>query len=476
MVAGSGIVLLIFAVFFAIVIIPLMMVLILKNIGAYGILGRGRKILFYFFSYFLLVVLEFMLIGWLKEKALEPLFYFFLYLLLLLFFTYALKSILQNYTQNSFFTVLMLTLLVIIGIYIKIKPKVYIANPEFEKQFVKALGLKYIAADSLYASNALVIEKDTIAGFYENIEIRDLPHHPHPKCFFIQSIEDLKYRKIIDMTGWIGSEYYIDYANGAIHTSGTGYGYLDRMIYPDTTEAEGYVDSLGRVGFPTKRLVYKSKLIIMGGGGFHIFDINSQKLLYTGSGMPYINLLGNKLIYVSSRYKDIIVKCLDVDRLKVIWSRKIDGEELLENHLFNDITSMQLMFNERVLAVATNKGLQLLSLLDEKPVRTIPLPDTKTKWIYHQMDKSNIYLSTDSIFQCINSENGKKLWQKNSMHLSGLYHEQVIALSTDNSKYYLLDRNTGKVLNTVPASLDDRFRIFDKYMIISSSGKGRLYQ
>lgn len=477
-VAGSGIVFLIFGAFFAVFIVPLMLVLILRNIGAYRVMGRGRKILFYFFSYVLLIGLEYLLIAWLKEKSLEPLFYFFLYLLLLLFLTFALKSILQNYTQNSFFTLLMLTLLVIVGIYIKVKPKVYINNPNFEAQFVKALSLKYIATDSLYASNALVIENDTIAGFYENTRLPDLPHHPHPKCFFIQSIKDLKYRRILDKTGWIGFADHVDYANGAIYTEGTGYGHLSRMIYPDTTEAEGYTDSLDRTNVSYKRILYKNKLIISWGRGFYVFDADNQKLLYRGLGIPYTTLLYNKLIYISSesRFKGLEVKCLDMDLLKVVWSRKIDGDKLTENHLFNDDNNMPPTANEMVLSIATEKGLQLLNLSNGNPVRTVPLPDTKTNWIYHQLDKSNIYLSTDSIFQCINAENGKERWRKIGMRLNGLYHNDVIALSTDKAKYYLLDKYTGKMLNTVPASPDDRVRIFNKYMIISSLEQGKLYR
>jgi hypothetical protein len=475
-ITGSGIGNLIASTFFIIGFIPLICILVFNNIGLYKGWTRGLRIFGYLFSYGFIFALEYLLIYSLKQSAISPLFYFFIYLVILLFLTSIFKSYFQRNSRRSSLTISILTLLVLTAISIKVKPKVVLYNPAFENEFVKALGLKFIAADSLYASHTLCIENDTLAGFYDNVLKHVSEGQARPKCFFVQSINDLHYRKIIDETGSIGSEYYIDYANGAIYTDGTGYGHLAKMIYPDATSAEGYVNSSNSMSLVYKRLIYRNRLIVIAIKGFAVFDTDSEKLLYFSSTRPYPQLIDNKLIYVNWEDKKATVNWFDIDKLKTIQSTEISGGILLGNRLFTDEVSRPPVFNKKALFILTDKGLQVLSLSNYKNLRTIPLPTTKSPWTYHQVDNSKAFLSTNSLLVSLNLADGKTCWKFNGMRLYGLYHDFVIALSSDNATYYIIDKTTGKVIQVVKSSAEERVRVFDKYVIISSGLNGKLYR
>ncbi len=471
-VAGGGLAGFVSVMIFMIGLVPLLITLILNNLGVFKGLPRLLRVLAYCISYFLLLALELFLFRWLKYKLSEGFFYFTLYAILLLLLTYAFRKVWAIYLK---WMVPVITVIVIFIIYFSVRPANRNSNPLFEKQFVDALNLQYISRDSLYSANTLIISKDTIAGFY-NANHPDIAWEKQPKCFFSQSIRNLKYRKLINMTGWMGTEYSVSYQNRAIFVNGTGKGHLVRMIYPDTTEAEALTNPDINFDLVTKRIVFKNKIVICGTGKFAIYDYANEALLYSGQGFCFSTLMDNKLVFIDSSNDGLIVNCLDLDRMKIIWMTKADGMHLTENHLFADPKNAGLMFNQNGLAIVTEKGLQMLDKVNGRLIKNFPMPDITKSFICYQLDREKIYLSANDTLECKDAKSLKKKWIIKGARLYGSYKEYVIGISADNKKYIIADAATGKITQTIPINQDINVRFIDKYVLISSLNAGNLYQ
>lgn len=325
-------------------------------------------------------------------------------------------------------------------------PKVL--NPNFEKEMVKALSLKFVNSDSLYLSPYTEIFNDTIVGY----KFYSYPEQDKG-FYFMQSLKNLKFKKIFkpnDET-LLTPSYINALKNGCLYFGRFGTSYMTSVCMDGTTKDYFKNDTNG-VFYANEVLLYKDKTAITSMNGVHIFNTESQKLLWkshSGKAMfggPVGVLLGNKLILESGE-----LACVDMDKLTYTWRIKARDIDMLfpkpDSTTLNKDKYNRDYSGER-LSKKKNQYLFLDKYVIDCNTGRLLYHDNRF-YNLHFDDYDNGYLGTmDSTAYYLNSD-FKILWKLKYARPITVYKRYVVAKDKDETHYLVIDKFTGKVKNKI---------------------------
>ncbi len=477
-VAGAGLGGVIGGLIVLMFIIPLLVVLICINLGYFRSHSRINRVLRYIGLYVLALAIEMILPWTLLSDFLSFFVWIFGFALLLVIITFILSYSKPATLLRVRRIVGIAVMLTLPTIYFFIKtPKPHI-NPLFEKEVAKALDLSLISRDSLYNASHLVIVGDTAAGFYEGNYVErweDGGPSYVSSGYFMKSLTDSTFQYYWDRKGYNLSDYSMSYSDSSIILYGDSGGKLIRRIYSDTTESNGFVYKGGH--FHTAyRIIYKNLQIIGSQERFLVFDEVTQTLVLDKPAKLLNTLLGNSLLFVEKHGKKTSLNYLDLDQLKVTWSRPINV--VLYEGPARTTNRQDLYITDKYFVV---KAVDAACVLERKT----GLTKWKYRWhsspVTHEnfvmIDTSRLFLSDGRLLKSFDLTTGKQNWILKNATLLGLHSKFVIAWSIDQKWLLIIDKSSGKILTRIRRSDTSLgIRLIGDYVVVQSGKVTGIYR
>ncbi len=353
---------------------------------------------------------------------------------------------------------------------------------DFENDMVKALNLKFISRDNDYEYSPLRVFNDTLVGKYSHFDNHQMEYH-----YFIQSLKNPNYKVVfnnedLDVPLISPIDYY---RNGCIYF-GKYQGVFMQKICIDGSLTNYFNNSTDtdqiKPSYESKVMIYKNQAVLSLINGLFVFDIPSQKLIWKwhrgDNALPLSTIIGNKLILSLAYNGSMDVTCYDLDKDELLWIKKIKGKdsnasalsEYVPSHpLFHDNSNVIIPGRINCYLIDVNSGIVTDTIKWKKFFKNDMVGNFK-------IENNRLYttnLNDDKVgLLCLDIKTKKIIWNLKGVFLSDFYKNEVIGYTLGKThKYFIIDKNTGAVKNTITDPDDGRqnFIVVDNYVLINNN-------
>jgi len=326
-----------------------------------------------------------------------------------------------------------------------------VLNPNFEKEMVKALNIKFVNSDTLYRTPFTSIINDTIVGYkWHSYGENDKDY------YFLQSLKNLQYKKIFKSNlGYISPSYINELKEGCLYFGGPNV--MNSVCTDGTTKR--YFENTDILYVNTVTL-YKNKVVVCSMRGIYVLDIKTQKILWHYRHGSVGFRRDNTFVF----YGGVYLGCVDLDKISLVWEidkRKTNMKVASKDNTIPSNTKMREDYHDTYYGISVSKSRDRFidntkRIIDSKTGKVL-FSDSKINHLetdgdegyMGMIDSSAVYLNHDF----------KIKWALRYAKIMRSHNNYVIAV--DKSEQYLLiiDKITGKVKNKILRQFKDNIGI-----------------
>lgn len=326
-------------------------------------------------------------------------------------------------------------------------PKVL--NPNFEKEMVKALNLKFVNSDTLYRTPFTSVINDTIVGYKWHSYGENEKDY-----YFLQSLKDLKYRKLFKPNLSITPWYISELKDGCLYFGGP---HVMTSVCMDGTTKE-YFKALNII-YVSSLVLYKNKVIVSSIRGIYILDIKTQKILrhYRGA-VGFIR--DDTFVF----YGGVYLGCVDLEKLSLVWEidkRKTNMEVASKDNTITSNTKVKEDYHDTYYGTPVSKSRDRFidntkRIIDSKTGKVL-FSDSKINHLETDGDEGYMGMIDSSAVYLDKNFNIK--WVLKYAKIMRSHKNYVIAIDKSDKNILIIDKVTGKVKNKILRKVQDNYGI-----------------
>jgi hypothetical protein len=355
----------------------------------------------------------------------------------------------------------------------------FISISAFKKEISSALQLKLLYHDSDYRTPYLKVFKDTLVGIVDT-------YNAEASYFFVQNLNNGKnqvFKLCKDQSkiyGWRFMQIE-QFKDGCLFIPRFGRGTMLK-IGPNCIFKEFFRSYDHIIDYANRILLYKNLAIISGFHGIYIFDIATERLLWSYPFPPpnlndgLINTFDHYLAFsyslsLSNGDMNTYISCVDLNNFQTVWKKTFTKDPV---HLPTYSLASFSIVNDSSenFAIATKRHFQLVNF--RTGAVTFDIDDSRTDTSFNPpsfiLNSEKLYLSVGKTTKYIDIKSNKQIWSIYDFKILGDHDNFLVGLSADKKQYLIVNKSDGVITKRVlnPDLRHENMRFVGKYIVLNN--------
>ncbi|MDB5112625.1 MAG: hypothetical protein JWR67_3739 [Mucilaginibacter sp.] len=347
------------------------------------------------------------------------------------------------------------------------------SKTDFENNMAAALNLKLVVRDTDFKFSRLHIFGDTLFGDYDHIisnkEYRE---------YFIQSLTDTSHLVKFNNSelSYYTTTTFDSYHDGCIYFN---YGSTMKTLCSDGKITEIFPKYQDMLNYTYKIILYKNRAILIRTKDISEFDIRSQNLIWKydipKNASVYSLLKGDTLFFSTWINKAATVVAYNIEKQSIIWKKVFEEDLPRYSHSIYDADYL-LFQDNNTLVLPTKSTCYILNMNTGNVTGKVTWQiffGEGGEYVFFKINNNDLFIddfaNNQKTIKCIDFGTNKIKWELKDAYFIGLYKQYVVAYTSGQKYYLIIDKSTGIIKSKIPAPISNipEFDFIGNYILIN---------